>query len=84
MDEEYTSLMENQTWILSELPPGKEPVDCKWVLKIKRDERGEIERYKARLVAKGYSQQHGVDDNEVYAPVSKHATLRALLSIVSA
>ena len=84
MDEEYASLLKNQTWELAELPPGKEPVDCKWVLKIKRDSQGMIERYKARLVAKGYSQQAGVDFNEVYAPVSKYATLRAFLAKVSA
>jgi transposase InsO family protein len=83
MDEEYASLMGNQTWELAELPHGKEPVDCKWVLKIKRDAQGMIERYKARLVAKGYSQQPGVDFNEVYAPVSKYATLRAFLAKVS-
>lgn len=83
MDEEMQQLYTNKTWTLQELPKGAEPIPCKWVFKIKRNERGEIERYKARLVAKGYKQVQGVDFDEVYAPVSKHASLRTLLSVVA-
>ena len=83
MDEEMRSLWENGTWELVEKPEGVKPVPMKWVYKIKRDAQGNVERYKSRLVAKGYLQRQGIDFEEVYAPVSKHTTLRALLAVVA-
>ena len=29
-----------------ELPPGRKAVQCKWVLRIKRDQNGQISRFK--------------------------------------
>ena len=40
-------------------------------------------RYKARLVIKGYSQIPGVDFTDVFSPVVKHSSIRALLGIVA-
>lgn len=53
MNEEVNSLMKNQTWVLCDLPKGRKAVGCKWIFKIKTNQKGEIERFKARLVAQG-------------------------------
>ena len=79
-NEEYQSLIENETWELVPLPPGRKPVSCKWVFRVKSKADGTIDRYKARLVARGFSQQPGVDFDETYSPVVHKTSLRALLS----
>ena len=57
MNEEYNSIMKNDTWELTELPKNKVPIGCKWLYKSKFNADGSIDKYKARLVAKGYSQK---------------------------
>lgn len=69
MEEELQALKTCNTWIPSELPPGRRAVKSRWVFSKKLGPSGEVVRYKARLVAKGYSQQAGVDYNETFAPV---------------
>ena len=64
MDEEYRSLMENDTWDLVPLPKGRKLVRCKWVYRTKYASNGSIEILKERLVSKGFSQVEGIDYNE--------------------
>lgn len=51
--------------------------------KTKLNEKGEVDKFKARLVAKGYSQQHGIDFSEVFAPVSRWDTIRTVIAFAS-
>jgi hypothetical protein len=55
MNAEIAAREDNQTWIITPLPPNKVLIGCKWVYKVKLKADGSIERYKARLVAKGYT-----------------------------
>jgi hypothetical protein len=84
MQKEISALEENHTWVVTDLPPHKHPIGCKWVYKIKYKADGTIERYKARLVAKGYTQCEGLDYHETFSPVAKMTTVRCLLVIVAA
>ena len=71
MDEEYRSLMANDTWDLVPLPKGRKLVRCKWVYRTKYASDGSVERLNARLVAKGFSQVKGIDYNEPLLPSQK-------------
>ena len=84
MEEDLASLQEKGTWVLEPKPQGARAMGVKWVFALKQDKHGVIERFKARLVAKGFMQREGVDFKEVFAPVSKHATLRVFLAMVAA
>ncbi|CAI7849551.1 unnamed protein product, partial [Closterium sp. NIES-53] len=75
--EEYDSLLENETWELCELPPGKKAISSKLIFRHKYGPDGELTRYKSRLVAKGFQQTKGKDFDEIFAPVGKGTTLRA-------
>ena len=51
MDEEYCSLMANDTWDLAPLLKQRKLVRCKWVYRIKYASDESVERLKARLVS---------------------------------
>ena len=53
------------------------------MFKIKRNADGSISKYNARLVAKGYVQRHGVDYEEVFAPVARIETIRLVIAIAA-
>ena len=81
MNQEYQSLIENDTWELCKLPSTHKAIKNKWVFCTKRDEQGNIIKYKARLVIKGCSQKYGIDYQEVFAPVVRYSSIRYLMGL---
>lgn len=77
------SIEKNKTWKLTELPSGHMAIGLKWVYKVKRDANGNVTKHKARLVAKGYVQQHDIDYEEIFAPVTRLETVRLLLALAA-
>ncbi|GJT07984.1 putative reverse transcriptase, RNA-dependent DNA polymerase [Tanacetum coccineum] len=66
-----------------DLPYGKRAIGTKWVYRNKKDERGIVVRNKARLVAQGYTQEEGIDYDEVFAPVARIEAIRLFLAYAS-
>ena len=83
MEDEFQTLQENNTWELVPLPPKRKVVQCKWVYQTKLVADGFDIKHKAKLVAKGYSQVHGVDYTETFAPVAKMDSIRLVLALVA-
>ncbi|GJW16409.1 putative ribonuclease H-like domain-containing protein [Tanacetum coccineum] len=72
-----------KVWRLVDLPKGKHAIGTKWVYRNKKGKRGIVVRNKARLVAQGYTQEEGIDYDEVFAPVSRIVAIRLFLVYAS-
>lgn len=81
MQKELESIEKNDTWKLTELPDGHKVIDLKWIFKLKKDASGKVVKNKAILVTKGYVQEHGIDFEEIFAPVTRLETVRLLLAL---
>ena len=81
MQSEYDALMRNDTWNLVDLPASKTIIECKWVLRVKENPDGSVNKYKARLVIKSFHQQLGFDYKDTFSPVIKPVTVKLILSL---
>ena len=45
--------------------------------------KGEIDKHKARLAAKGYKKKHGIGYKEIFSPVTRHETIRLVISLAA-
>ena len=81
--DELASLQAYGTWELLPKPDYVRLFPLRWVWGNKYNAKGEHVRCKARLVVKGFLQRPGIDFDETYAPVSKYATIRAVLAVTA-
>ena len=83
MDAKIKALEANNTWTLNSLPPGKKPIGCKWVYRVKYKSNGSVERYKARLVSKGFTQKEGLDYIDTFPLVAKMVFVKRVLAVAA-
>ena len=83
MQEELLQFKIQKVWVLVDLPSGVRVIGTRWIFRNKRDERGIMIRNKARLVAQGYTQEEGIDYEEVFAPVARIEAIRLFLAYAS-
>ncbi|GJU30578.1 putative reverse transcriptase domain-containing protein [Tanacetum coccineum] len=72
-----------KVWTLVDLSYCKRAIRTKWVYRNKKYERSIVIRNKARLVAQGYTQEKGIDYDEVFAPVARIEAIRLFLAYAS-
>ncbi|GKE87689.1 putative ribonuclease H-like domain-containing protein [Tanacetum coccineum] len=80
MQEELLQFKLQEVWTLVDLPNGKRAISTKWIFRNKKDERGIVIKNKARLVAQGYTQEEGIDYDEVFAPIARIEAIRLFLA----
>ncbi|GJY38718.1 zinc finger, CCHC-type containing protein [Tanacetum coccineum] len=83
INDKMDSIMGNNSWVLTNLPPGCKPLGYKWIFKRKLKVDGTIEKFKARLVIQGFKQKSGINYFDTYAPVARIGTIRLLIAMTS-
>ncbi|KAJ9567763.1 hypothetical protein OSB04_003729 [Centaurea solstitialis] len=83
MQEELLQFVLQHVWDLVDLPKGHRVIGTKWIFRNKTDERGIVIKNKARLVAQGYTQEEGIDYDDVFAPVARIEAIRLFLAFAS-
>ncbi|KAL4119480.1 hypothetical protein QTP88_012287 [Uroleucon formosanum] len=83
MHDEITSLYENETWSLVDLPQNKIALRNAWVFKTKYKTDGSLDKFKARLVIKGCSQKYGIDYHNSFSPVVRYESTREILIVAA-
>jgi len=68
---------------VTQLPPEKKALACKWVYKIKHKFDGSVEQFKAWLVILDNRQKEGIDYTKTFAPIVKMVTVHTMLAVTA-
>lgn len=77
------SIEQKQTWELTLRPQGRNVIGVKRIFRTIFNANRSINKYKAILVLKGYAQLAGIDYGDTFTPVSRHDTIRLLLTVAT-
>jgi Reverse transcriptase (RNA-dependent DNA polymerase) len=86
IQEELNSLEQMGTWDVVdriEVPRDAKILPSKFVLKVKRQADGTIDRFKARLVAMGNLQESDIEYDITFAPVVDFTVVRMMTAIAA-
>jgi hypothetical protein len=83
---ELRALHGNSTWkyVKRAQYHKRKTIKCKWVFTKKFNHDGSLNKFKARLVARGYTQRHGIDYEETFAPTMALKSFRILVAMAAA
>ena len=59
MEAELESLLVNGVYEEVQRPAGRKVIGTKWVIRVKTDAKGNLDKFKAKVVAKGFRQVRG-------------------------
>jgi hypothetical protein len=81
MEEEYSTLMSNDTWDLVPCPYNTNVVTSKWIFKHKFKADRTLESYKPHWVLHEFTQHPSIDYGETFSPVVKPVMVCIIMSL---